>query len=142
MKVTRSCKWCKKEFVVEASQLPRGRGVFCSRSCVARHTTSIRRPQLKENNPNWKGGVRKIPGWTTKRNYEYRHKFPEKEKAHKKLQTAVRKGLILKMPCLICGNEKSEGHHPDYTKPLEVIWLCRKHHYQAHHPAPAINISI
>ena len=43
---------------------------------------------------------------------------------------ALRNGL-LKRPdkCSRCGLiGKIEGHHPDYDKPLEVIWLCRKCH--------------
>ena len=46
---------------------------------------------------------------------------------------AKRQGVIVPMPCEVCGqNEKTEGHHEDYSKPLEVKWLCRKHHRQRH----------
>jgi len=45
---------------------------------------------------------------------------------------AIRDGKIEKFPCSVCGNIASEGHHEDYTKPLEVIWLCRKHHTLKH----------
>lgn len=46
---------------------------------------------------------------------------------------AVRKGRLKKTPCAICGgSERVEGHHSDYTKPLEVIWLCQIHHMAWH----------
>lgn len=42
-------------------------------------------------------------------------------------------GKIKKGPCSICGtNELVEGHHEDYSKPLDVIWLCQKHHKELH----------
>jgi hypothetical protein len=28
--------------------------------------------------------------------------------------------------------EPAERHHPDYSDPLNVVWLCRKHHRQLH----------
>ena len=49
-----------------------------------------------------------------------------------KLYFAIRAGKIKKDICIICGNSKVHGHHPDYTKPLEVIWLCPLHHKQLH----------
>ncbi len=55
-----------------------------------------------------------------------------KRAAHIILGNAVRDGKVQKMPCVICGAQKSEGHHDDYTKPLDVIWLCRLHHGQLH----------
>jgi len=44
----------------------------------------------------------------------------------------VLSGVIKKTPCVVCGDEKSERHHPDYDKPREVIWLCRRHHLELH----------
>lgn len=49
----------------------------------------------------------------------------------------VKRGKIKKTPCVVCGDEKSEAHHTDYTKPLDVTWLCRKHHLELHAMRPA-----
>ena len=59
-------------------------------------------------------------------------KSPEKYAARVKLGNAVRVGLIIRQPCSVCGETKSEGHHEDYSKPLDVIWLCNKHHRERH----------
>lgn len=48
------------------------------------------------------------------------------------LRKAVKLGNLAKLSCQDCGDIKSEGHHPDYSKPLKVIWLCRKHHVLWH----------
>ena len=52
--------------------------------------------------------------------------------ARKKARRAVATGLLVKTPCHVCGSEKSEIHHSDYDQPLNVVWLCRKHHCEAH----------
>ena len=38
----------------------------------------------------------------------------------------------LRQPCEICGAERVHAHHEDYNKPLEVRWLCPKHHRARH----------
>lgn len=53
-------------------------------------------------------------------------------KANNAVAAAVKKGELIKIPCEVCGEIKSEAHHEDYEKPLEVRWLCRKHHRQRH----------
>ncbi len=62
----------------------------------------------------------------------YAEKYPKRVIANRAVSNAVRDGRLLKLPCSICGNEDSEGHHDDYDKPLEVIWLCPKHHAERH----------
>lgn len=38
-----------------------------------------------------------------------------------------------KQPCSIGGcKNMGERHHPDYKKPLEVVWLCNFHHDELH----------
>jgi len=44
----------------------------------------------------------------------------------------VKRGKIKKLPCETCGDMFSQAHHSDYSKPLEVTWLCRKCHMKHH----------
>lgn len=60
-----------------------------------------------------------------------RKKYPEKWNARAKLRYAVKTGKIAKFACEKCGNFLSEAHHTDYSKALDVIWLCRRHHRMA-----------
>lgn len=58
----------------------------------------------------------------------YNKRYPEKINAQRKLNNAVRLRKITRLACGVCGNILSEAHHPDYSKPLDVWWLCKKHH--------------
>lgn len=61
----------------------------------------------------------------------WRIRNPLKAKAHQKVFIELRAGRLNKKPCKVCGNQKSEAHHKDYTKFLDVVWLCKLHHVQA-----------
>lgn len=63
---------------------------------------------------------------------EYRKRNPLKVKAHNDVTHAIERGDLVRKPCEKCGNERSEAHHEDYSKPLEVIWLCRMCHVALH----------
>lgn len=61
-------------------------------------------------------------------------KFPEKRRARLIVMSMVKNGTLKKMPCVKCGEEKSFAHHDDYSKPMEVTWVCRRHHFEIHFP--------
>lgn len=63
---------------------------------------------------------------------KYKKNNPEKYKATSLLNNNKKKGKVISKPCIICGDIKSQAHHEDYNKPLEVIWLCDKHHKELH----------
>jgi hypothetical protein len=56
----------------------------------------------------------------------------QKAKAHGIVQVAKNNGLLRQDRCCVCGNNNTVAHHEDYTKPLEVIWLCSLHHNKLH----------
>jgi len=90
-------------------------------------TREKRNQQHKKYRQSKKGkivGVRKA-----KRMME---KYPEKWLARRKVRYARQVGKLVKLPCEVCGDEKSFAHHEDYSKPLEVKWLCSKHHREVH----------
>lgn len=66
----------------------------------------------------------------------------EKHTAHSLLNEAVRKGIVKKETnCETCGSsEFINGHHEDYTKPLEVMWLCSSCHKKRHLDKKHLNI--
>ena len=68
---------------------------------------------------------------TKKAHKNYVKTFPLRRAASIIVGNALQNGRLKKLPCLICG-EKAEAHHPDYSRPLDVIWLCIKHHKETH----------
>ena len=58
-------------------------------------------------------------------------KHPDRRKASHMVGNAIRDGLIHRSPCWVCGG-KAQAHHPDYSRPLDVVWLCPPHHKAAH----------
>jgi ribosomal protein S27AE len=65
---------------------------------------------------------------------EWRKKHPEAVFAKLKVAKALKNGLIIKpKKCSKCGRiTRLNGHHPDYSKPLEVLWVCGSCHKLIH----------
>jgi len=61
-----------------------------------------------------------------------RARNPARAKAHWAVANALRNGRMQKQPCEVCGEKEVDGHHDDYSKPLDVRWLCRTHHCEHH----------
>jgi hypothetical protein len=65
---------------------------------------------------------------------------PFKEKARIIFHNAINSGVITrKTKCEVSKNCRGaiHAHHPDYSKPLDVRWLCKKHHME-HHRRPLL----
>ena len=56
----------------------------------------------------------------------------KKYEARRELRKGLMSGNIKKVNCQVCGGVKTEAHHDDYNKPLEVTWLCRSCHTKLH----------
>jgi len=85
--------------------------------------------QLEKNKLN--------PDWIEKEKERVRKKQLAK-KGHPRtliyaeVKRMVASGEIIKKPCAVCGKEKAQGHHEDYNKPYDLIWLCVRHHQDRH----------
>jgi len=103
------CKVCKRE----KSRIYRAKN--------RENRNKSNRQYRKQNRVNrWKY----LKGW--------RDKHPEKHAAHIAVKNALKDGSLKKKKCPVCGAEKVEAHHYDYSKPLDVVWLCKKHHRYTH----------
>ena len=96
---------------------------------LLRVKTEVYHDFVSEHNANWKCGV-------SKNHYHYKklqvERYPEKINARKKVSRAVKTGKLIKQSCEKCGELKTQAHHDDYTKPLDIRWLCRKCHKMEH----------
>lgn len=64
----------------------------------------------------------------------WRKQHPQRYAAHLAVKNAVKAGTLKPQPCWVCG-AKALAHHPDYSRPLDVVWLCQEHHIAAHKEA-------
>ena len=91
------------------------------------------RYRLKVEATGRKVGERPPPLTNTERKRRHFEKNPVRYSAMKIYRYALRRGKLVRGPCAVCGaTEDIDGHHTDYTKPLEVVWLCKPHHREEH----------
>lgn len=116
MKKCRHCNEYKEHLYVECKFNSKDgiREYFCCRECGSKRAREYRKT---------KGG--KLV-WANIQRRQYK-KFSKKVIARTMLYAAVKSGKVLKPNrCSKCkSNRNIQGHHTDYLKPLEVIWLCK-----------------
>ena len=61
----------------------------------------------------------------------WRLKNKEKRSAHNAVFVRLKNGTLKKKNCEVCGEKKVDAHHEDYSKLLDIVWLCKKHHVKA-----------
>lgn len=111
------------------------RGCRCSRCCAA-NTTRVRRYRARIGRLNKNERVRRE---RLRRGFVFERlvipgTLEQKSRARKAVSDAVRDGLLVaSTSCQICGREcKTDAHHSNYTKVLDVIWACRRCHISLH----------
>lgn len=72
------------------------------------------------------------------RAYRKVHTAREHCVARWQVHRALRTGRLTRQPCEVCGAEKVHAHHDDYSRPLEVRWLCPAHHREIHAKATGV----
>lgn len=65
---------------------------------------------------------------TTRNTARWRKEHPERARAHSRVAYALKTGRLVRKPCEVCGAVKVHAHHDDYSRPLDVRWLCPLHH--------------
>jgi hypothetical protein len=85
---------------------------------------------LKEYRRNY------IKNWRIKN----REKSILREHARGIVSRAIKNGILIKENCKVCNSKKSQAHHIDYYRPLDVTWLCQIHHIQEHKKIALLNL--
>ena len=65
-----------------------------------------------------------------RRSHELSEADRKKDSVRSFVSVYLSRGKISRKPCQVCGELKVEALHMDYSKPLDVVWLCRLHHVQ------------
>lgn len=84
------------------------------------------------HNKEWRKNNRsKINAYISKYRQNELEKF--KNRARAKIEYRIKTGKLVRQNCSVTGcTVIGQAHHPDYSKPLEIVWLCRKHHTELH----------
>ena len=103
----------------------------CARAAASKNYRANRDYYKKYEHDRFQRVERKAAALEYQRRRREAH--PEKNAARNAVSNALRDGIIVKGACSVCGSVVNiEAHHSDYAAPLEVTWLCRKHHLELH----------
>ena len=140
------CRKCRYEVASLYRQTPRGRearrayrqtpnGREARREADRRYEQTPQRREAKRK-------YRQTPaGREVRREFHRRYRQNPDHRpsilARLALNKAVYAGEVARGSCAHCGTtSRIEAHHPDYSKPLDVVWLCRFHHRELHNKSP------
>ncbi len=56
----------------------------------------------------------------------------ERYRARSRINMRIGRGTLRRGDCVVCGAPDAEAHHPDYSRPLWISWLCKGHHAALH----------
>ena len=84
----------------------------------------------RESERERRASGRYIPSQEAKNAWAKRNRH--KKSANCKVGRQISRGLLQKQPCEICASTNVQAHHDDYARPLDVRWLCVKHHAEHH----------
>jgi ribosomal protein S27AE len=96
------------------------------------------RQQYQDNKTARSLGQKKYAGTTRGRQatraatLSWRQRNPEKYRAYIEVQIMKQKGLLKPLPCEVCTADKTQAHHDDYSRPLDIRWLCGPCHRSWH----------
>lgn len=145
----KTCKRCEKSLPLESfhkhSGFKDGRRTTCKDCANAemRKYYAANRESHLETCRNWQKNNQDKVALYQKRHRRrksksdnlYKANHPVRVRAQKKLNYAVFKGEVKREEsCQVCGcsDKKTEAHHYDYDKPLQVIWVCTSCHGWIH----------
>jgi hypothetical protein len=143
MEAIKKCSKCDIE--KEISQFRRDKNTKDGRRSACKDCTNIfdsiyRKNMTSEQRKKSHENHRKTH---KKQIHEYLRKFrkdnPQIYRAWEQVNSAVKRGKIVREPCEICGEENSHAHHEDYLKPFEIQWLCPLHHKEKHTASKALS---
>lgn len=115
-KIEFNCDMCGKLSSDKPSHYNRKKRHFCSRKCYS----EFRKTKLpKEEQHRYGTGFSK-------------EEQAKRRKCRSITNKAIQRQELIRQHCEICGAINTEAHHNDYNKPLDVRWLCFKHHRELH----------
>lgn len=120
----RICSKCKEEKILiefyKSNAMPLNRGYVCM-PCQR----SLVKGNIIKYNDEYRAYMRQYMK-------SYYLKSRPKQLARASVARAIKKGILQKEPCEVCGFLIVDAHHGDYSQPLIVNWFCRPHHAEMH----------
>lgn len=126
----RTCKYCRRE----KAQKNRARNIDKIREYDRSRGRTTKRIEKNKEYINYMR-TNKPEKWRAMRykaTLKYRTKHKDRQKARTMINNLLRDKKLIKEPCIKCGSFKVQAHHKDYKNPLDIIWLCDKHHKAVH----------
>jgi ribosome-binding protein aMBF1 (putative translation factor) len=134
---TKKCSKCGRELSLDhygINYKPTGALKSECYSCYADYARIYRQNNPEQKKKDDKRYYLRHKEKAKENSYRLRKENPLLHPAQNKVYRAVKSGKLIKSKfCEICGRDVNiVSHHKDYTKPLDVMWVCQKCHANIH----------